>query len=98
MESDSLVSRTVPLLNLSLQVPSPRMDLYPFATGPSAKVLGFLRAAIVAMLIIVWLMIKLRALDLISPSLKVCGWVAGLAVWITLWPVSYTHLTLPTKA
>lgn len=28
---------------------------------------------------------KLRALDLISPSLKVCGWVAGLAAWIPLW-------------
>ena len=28
---------------------------------------------------------KLRALDLISPSLKVCGWVAGLAVRIPLW-------------
>ena len=28
---------------------------------------------------------KLRALDLISPSLRVCSWVAGLAVWIPLW-------------
>ena len=28
---------------------------------------------------------KLRTLDLISPSLKVCGWVVGLAIWISLW-------------
>ena len=28
---------------------------------------------------------KLRALGLTSLSLRVCGWVAGLAVWIPLW-------------
>ena len=33
-------------MNLSLQVSAPRMDLYQFAAGPSANVLGFLRAAI----------------------------------------------------
>ena len=37
---------------------------------------------------------KLRALDLISPSLKVCGWVAGLAVWIPLWLWTGLRLSL----
>ena len=68
IESDSLVNRTVPPLILSLQVLSPRMDLYPFAAGPSANVLGFLKAVILAMLIIVWLMIIMAILPVVKTA------------------------------
>ena len=62
MESDSLVNRTVPPVELSLRVSSPRMDIYPFPAGPGANVRGFLRTEILAMLIIVWLMIIMAIL------------------------------------
>lgn len=64
MVSDSLVKflmRMFRLLNLFLPISSLRIDFYPFAAGPNANVLGFLRAAILVMpkLIIVWLMIAI---------------------------------------
>ena len=37
---------------------------------------------------------KLRALDLISPSLRVCDWEAGLAVWIPLFLWTCLRLNL----
>ena len=42
------------------------MDLYPFAAGPIANMLGFLKAVILALLIIVWLMIIMAFLPVVK--------------------------------
>ena len=66
MESDSSVNRTVSPVEF---VPASIVSsdgFIPFAAGPSANVLAFLRAAILSLLIIVWLMIIMVILPVVK--------------------------------